>query len=100
MTTSLSPRMHKLMSVGGLTVSAISLLADIFGLGKLAHDVIVQGNLADLGFKMVVLVIAFLFGIGLGVISIKGLQNVSLLVLSQLYAWVYLTVTCFSYLGS
>jgi hypothetical protein len=99
MESKLSPGMHKFFNVTTLTLSAIGLLADILGIGKVAYDVIVQGQLADLGFKLVVLVIVFLFGIGLGVISIRGFQNTSLLVIARFYAWVYVAIVCLSYFG-
>lgn len=69
------------------------------GIGKLAYDVIVERELSDLGFKLVVLVLVFLFGIGLGVVSIKGFQNTNLLMIAQFYAWIYVAIACLSYFG-
>lgn len=99
MKAELSPSWYKFFNYSTLTLSAIGLLADILGIGKLAYDVIVARQLSDLGFKMIVLVLVFLFGVGLGVISIKGFQNTSLLSIAQFYAWVYVAIACLSYLG-
>jgi hypothetical protein len=99
MSTELSPRWYKFFNYSTLALSAIGLLADILGIGKLAYDVIVVRQLSNLGFKLVVLVLVFLFGIGLGVISIKGFQNTNLLTIAEFYAWVYVAIACLSYLG-
>ncbi len=98
-TSTLSPHWQSALKGSTLALSAIGLLADILGIGKLAYDVIVVGDLADLGFKLIVLVIVFLFGVGLGVVSIRGFGNISLLVFARLYAWVYVAIACLSYLG-
>src|SRR3972149_1576313 len=96
----LSPRMHNFIRSSVLTLSAIGLLADILGIGKLAYDVIVAGQLVDLAFKLMVLVVVFLFGTGLGVLGIKGFRSIpSLYVIARFYSWVYLAIACLSYLG-
>ena len=90
---------HKVLDKSTFVLSGIGLLADVLGIGKLAYDVVVLGNLADIGFKLIVLVIVFLFGIGLGVVAIRGFQNISLPLMGRFYAWVYMTIGCLSYLG-
>ena len=46
--TGLSPRWHTVLNKSTLILSGIGLLADILGIGKLAYDVVVVGDLADL----------------------------------------------------
>lgn len=95
----LSPRWHSILNKSTLALSGIGLLADVLGIGKLAYDIVIVGNLADIGFKLVVLVIVFLFGIGLGIVAIKGFGNMSVLLLGRFFAWVYIAIACLSYLG-
>ena len=58
----ISERQKQVFNISTFTLSAISLLADILGLGKVAYDVVVQGNLNDLLFKVLILVLVFMFG--------------------------------------
>lgn len=74
-TKQLSPNWYKFLKISSFALSGISLLADILGIGKLAYDVVVAGDLTDLGFRLIILVLVFLFGVRLGVIAIKGFGN-------------------------
>jgi len=80
-------------------LSAIGLLADILGIGKVVYEVVVIGNLSDLGFKILVLFVVFIFGIGLGMVSLKGFGNLSIIQMGKFYAWLYIFLICLTYLG-
>lgn len=95
----LSPGWQRFLNGSTFGLSGISLLADVLGLGKLAYDVIIIGDLTDLGFKLIVLLLVFLFGIGLGVVAVKGFDNTRVVDLARIYAWIYIAIACFSYLG-
>ena len=90
---------NKALRVSTFALTIISLLADILGLGKLAYDVIVQGNVSDLLIKVLLLALAFLFGVGLGYLGMKGFKNTTIPSVARLYAWIYLGITCASYFG-
>ena len=90
---------NKTLRVSTFALTIISLLADILGLGKLAYDVIVQGNVNDLLVKVLILVLAFLFGIGLGYLGVRGFRDTTIPSIARLYAWIYLGITCASYFG-
>jgi hypothetical protein len=89
----------KFLNISSFALSAISLLADILGIGKIAYDVVVVGNLADLGFRLIILVLVFLFGIGLGLVAIRGFNNTRVVDMAKFYSWVYVAIACLSYLG-
>ncbi|MGC9424118.1 hypothetical protein [Vibrio sp.] len=90
---------NKALRVSTFALTIISLLADILGLGKLAYDVIVQGNVNDLLIKVLILALAFLFGIGLGYLGVRGFRNTTIPSVARLYAWIYLGIACTSYFG-
>lgn len=98
-TKQLSPNWYRFLKISSFALSGISLLADILGIGKLAYDVVIARDLTDLGFRLIILVLIFLFGVGLGVIAIKGFGNMWVLHMAKLYSWVYVAIACLSYLG-
>ena len=95
----LSPNWFKFLNISSFTLSAIGLLADILGIGKLAYDVVIIGDLTDLGFRLLILVIVFFFGIGLGVVAMKGFENTRVVDMAIFFSWVYIAIACLSYLG-
>jgi len=74
-------------------------MADIGGLGKLAYDIVVINDLSDAFFKVILLVVVFVFGMGLGVLSIRGFDNWAFRSVARFFAWVYLGIACLSYFG-
>jgi hypothetical protein len=94
-----APKAHGVTMNGTAILSGIGLLADVLGIAKLAFDVIVLGNLTDLGIRLVILVVVFFFGIFLGAVSLRGNGNTSLLTISKYFAWLYVTLACLSYIG-
>lgn len=89
----------QVLRVSTYAITLISLLADILGLGKLAYDVIVSRNFSDLPIKVLLLLLGFLFGISLGYLGIKGFKSKTIPSVVRLYAWIYLLITCASYIG-
>lgn len=99
MSSPLTDGVRKVFRQVSFVLSAAALLVDVAGLGKLAYDVVARGQLTDIGFKLIVLVAVFLFGIGLGILSVRGFANTSVYVIARFYAWTYLGICCISYLG-
>lgn len=97
--TEASSRWHQFLNFSTLAVSAVVLLAHVFGIGKLAYDVIAIQELADLGFKLIVLLIVLLFGVGVGVVSLKAFQNRLMVTFARFYVWAYIFIVCLTYLG-
>lgn len=95
----LSPNWFKFLNISSFTLSGIGLLADILGIGKLAFDVVITGNLTDLGFRLLILTVVFFFGIGLGVVAMKGFENTRVVDMAIFFSWVYIAIACLSYLG-
>lgn len=82
-----------------ITLAAISLLADIAALGQLAYNIIVKGETANIGLRLIAIILVFLLGYGLGIIGLKGVAKTSVERLLQFYVWGYLILACLSYLG-
>ncbi len=82
------------------TLAALCLLINLVGIARLAYDVVVLGNLADLGAKLAILALVYVFGLGLGTVSHRRFENTAFPQFATVFAWAYLTLTCLTYLGA
>lgn len=80
-------------------LAAVCLIVVWVGLGRIAYDVLVTGVLTGLAVKFVVLAVVYAFGVGLATMSRTRFDNPVLARLSHAYAWAYLALLWFSYLG-
>jgi hypothetical protein len=98
---SASPTNNQRLVFGSLvfTLSALCLLINLVGMARLAYDVVVLGAPTDLLVKAVILALVYVFGLGLGTISHRRFDSLAFAQFATVYAWVYLALTCLTYLG-
>ncbi len=82
-----------------ISLSAIGLLADVMALAQVAYSAIILKNTSNIVIQLVAIVLAFLLGLGLGVIGIRGLERTPIEKVVKVYTWSYLLLAGFSYLG-
>jgi hypothetical protein len=82
------------------TLSALCLIINLLGMARVAYDVVVLGVVARLLVKVVILGLVYVFGLGLGTISYRRFENAAFPQFATFYAWAYLSLTCFTYLGT
>lgn len=90
-----------MLSIVTMLVSLAALTIAMLGAGKLVFSVFDDGlanSLDGLFVKLVVLGIAFFFGWGVGVASIRGFGNLVYPMVVNLYAWVSLVAICILYI--
>jgi hypothetical protein len=80
-------------------LGAVCLLIVWLGLGRIAYDVVVMGQLGGLAVKFLVLAVVYAFGVGLGSVSRTRFENPVFPRLSRMFAWVFLLLLWVSYLG-
>jgi hypothetical protein len=98
---SASPTNNQRLVFGSLvfTLSALCLLINLVGMARLAYDVVILGAPTDLLVKAVILALVYAFGLGLGTISHRRFDSLAFTQFATVYAWVYLALTCLTYLG-
>jgi hypothetical protein len=99
---SASPTNNQRLIFGTLvfTLSALCLLINLVGMTRVAYDVVVLGVLAGLLVKVVILGLVYVFGLGLGTVSYRRFENAAFPQFATFYAWAYLALACFTYLGA
>ena len=90
---------ERIFKISTTVLSLIGLTADMLGIGKLAYDVVIGENLDNLIFKIMILFLAFAFGAGLGIISIKGFKNATIPMATKYLAWLHVVIIVASYVG-
>ncbi len=80
-------------------LGAVCLAIAWVALGRVAYDVLVTGVLAGLLVKFLVLAVVYAFGLGLGATSRSRFDQPLFARLARLFAWAYLGLLWFSYLG-
>lgn len=90
-----------MLSIVTMWVSLAALTIAMLGAGKLILSVFAEGlanSLDGLFVKMVILGIAFFFGWGVGLTSIRAFGNLVYPMVVNLYAWGTLVAVCFLYI--
>jgi len=82
-----------------IILSAISFLADIIALGKVAYNIIIKNQTSDIVLQIIAIVLVFLLGVGLGSFGLRGFKRDSIDKVLRFYVWAYLILACLSYLG-
>jgi hypothetical protein len=80
-----------MLSIATMLVSLAALSVAMFGAGRLVFDVFNDGGLAKnldgMSVKLAVLGLAFIFGWGIGLVSIRGFGNLVYPLVINIYAW-------------
>jgi hypothetical protein len=99
---SASPPSNQRLIFGSLvfTLAALCLLINLVGMARLAYDVVVLGAPTDLWAKLFILGLVYFFGLGLGTLSHRRFENAAFPQFATVFAWVYLALTCLTYLGA
>lgn len=100
------PRKNKvdtrgMLSLVTMLVSLAALTVSMLGATKLVFDVFNDGlanNLEGLLMKVVVLGVAFLFGWGIGLVSIRGFGNLVYPIIIKIYSWACLSAVGILYI--
>ncbi len=90
-----------MLSIVTMLVSLAALTVSMLGAGKLVLDVFDDGfaNSVDgLFVKVIVLGLAFAFGWGVGLASIRGFGNLVYPIVVNIYAWACLAAVCVLYI--
>jgi hypothetical protein len=93
--------MRGMISVATMIVSLAALTLSMLGAGKLVFDVFYNDRdegLDGLLVKLIVLGLAFLFGWGIGLVSIRGFGNMFYPFVIQIYAWACLIAVSILYM--
>jgi hypothetical protein len=80
-------------------LGALCLLIVLAGLGRVAYDVIVLGQLSGQLVKVFILALVYAFGLGLGSVSRSRFDDPLFPIFTRIFAWAYLALTWLSYLG-
>lgn len=84
-----------------MLVSLAALTLSMLGAGILVLNIFSEGlagNLEGILVKMTVLGFAFIFGWGVGLVSIRAFGNMFYPIIIKLYAWAILIAVCFLYM--
>lgn len=91
-----------MLSLVTMLISLAALSLSVFGASKLIYDVFGGGNLENslkgLMVKIIVLGLAFVFGWGTGLVSIRSFGNMFYPTVIQIYAWACLFAVSILYL--
>lgn len=90
-----------MLSIVTMLVSLAALTVSMLGAGKLVLDVFNDGlteSMDGIFVKVVVLGLAFLFGWGVGLASIRGFGNLVYPMIINIYAWACLAAVCVLYI--
>jgi hypothetical protein len=79
-------------------LSAICLLTNLVGLGRLAYDVVIAPPATNLLIKVLILDLLFALGLGLGTLSRGRFGSPAFGPFARVYTWVYLAFTWVTYL--
>ncbi len=82
-----------------VTLSVISLLADIIALSQLSISIIAKGQISGVVWQLIGVVLIFILGVGLGMIGIRGHKTDSIESVLKLFIWAYLIMACLTYVG-
>jgi hypothetical protein len=95
-----SPSSNSRLIFGSLVfaLAAVCLLINLLGVARLAYDVVVNGLLAGVLAKAIILTLVFVFGLGLGMASQRRFATPAFSQFARVYAWAYLTLVCATYL--
>jgi hypothetical protein len=80
-------------------LGALCLVLHLAGVARLAYDVVLVGAVSGLLVKVVILGLAFVFGLGLGTLSQRRFESPAFPLFARVYGWVYLALAWLSYLG-
>jgi hypothetical protein len=96
-----NPPADQRMVLGSIVfgLGAVCLVVVWFGLGRIAYDVVFTGVLSNLLVKFLVLTVVYIFGVGLGTVSLNRFDNPIFPRLARLYAWAFLALLWLTYLG-
>lgn len=83
-----------------LVLAAACLLINLAGVTRLVYDVLVASATDNLVVKVVVLALVFVIGLGLGTLSQRRFGSGAFVLFARVYAWFYLVVAWFTYLGA
>ncbi len=90
-----------LLSIVTMLVSLAALTVSMLGAGRLVLDVFNDGlsdSIDGIFVKILVLGLAFLFGWGVGLASIRGFNNLVYPIIINIYAWACLAAVCVLYI--
>jgi hypothetical protein len=93
--------MSGMLRIATMLVSLAGLTLSMLGAGALVLDVFddgLTGNLEGILVKMIVLGIAFMFGWGVGLVSIRAFGNMFYPIIIKLYSWTILTAVSILYI--
>jgi hypothetical protein len=95
-----TPPAAQRQTIGSLIfgLSAICLLTNLVGLGRLAYDVVIAGAATNLVIKVLILDLVFALGLGLGTLSRGRFGSPAFGPFARVYTWVYLAFTWVTYL--
>lgn len=82
-----------------ITLSVISLLADLIALAQLSFSIIARGQTSDILLQFIGVILIFLFGVGLGTIGIRGYKAETVENILRVFIWAYLIMACLTYAG-
>jgi len=90
-----------MLSIATMLVSFAALTVSMGGAAKLVFDIFDDGlvdNLEGLSVKVIVLGLAFFFGWGIGLVSIRGFGNLVYPLIVKMYAWLTLAAVSILYI--
>ena len=82
-----------------ITLSVISLLADLIALAQLSFSIIVRDQTSNIALQLTGVILIFLFGVGLGMIGMQGYKADTIESILKVFIWAYLIMACFTYVG-
>jgi hypothetical protein len=90
-----------MLSIATMLVSLSALTVSMGGAAKLVFDIFDDGladSLEGIQVKVIVLGLAFFFGWGIGLVSIRGFGNLVYPLIVKMYAWLTLTAVSILYI--
>ena len=99
MTSSQPAEQRLLLGSVVFALGGLCLVVVWFGLGRVAYDVVVSGELSGQAVKALVLAVVYAFGVGLCATSRARFDNPLFPRLAHGAAWVYLLLVWLTYLG-
>ena len=82
-----------------ITLSVISLLADLIALAQLSFSIIARNQTSGIVLQLIGIVLIFLFGVGLGMVGVRGYNADTIENTLKAFIWAYLIMACFTYAG-
>jgi hypothetical protein len=81
------------------TLGALCLIIYLLGMARVAYDVVLLGVISNLFAKLLLLLLVFYFGIGLGTISQRRFGIAGFPVFAQFFTWAFLALLSLTYLA-